>query len=112
MREEMLKDTIEFQEELMIQNERLVEIGQKLYFNHNFMERKFVQNTELEIKLNALNEIVSQMEFNMEKIKFSSKKRKQMIKDTETHIKKFLPMQMATFVFDAMFNVIENPRDQ
>ena len=61
MREEMLKDTIEFQEELMIQNERLVEIGQKLYFNHNFMERKFVQNTELEIKLNALNEIVSQI---------------------------------------------------
>jgi hypothetical protein len=33
MREEMLKDTIEFQEELMIQNERIVEIGQKLYFN-------------------------------------------------------------------------------
>lgn len=33
MREEMLKDTIEFQEELMIQNERLVEIGQKLYYN-------------------------------------------------------------------------------
>ena len=50
------------------------------------MDRKFAQNSDLEIKLNALNEIVSQLEFNMEKIKFSSKKRKQMIKDTETHI--------------------------
>lgn len=48
----------------------------------------------------------------MEKIKFSMKKRKQMIKDTEIHVKKFLPMQMATFVFDAMFNVNENSRDQ
>ena len=112
MREEMLKDMIEFQEELMIQNERLVEIGQKLYYNQNFMERKFVQNGELEIKLNALNEIVSQLEFNMEKIKFSMKKRKQMIKDTEVHVKKFMPMQLATFVFDAMFNIIESSRDQ
>ncbi len=33
MREEMLKDTIEFQEELMMQNERIVELGQKLYYN-------------------------------------------------------------------------------
>jgi hypothetical protein len=40
------------------------------------MDRKFAQNSDLEIKLNALNEIVSQLEFNMEKIKFSSKKRK------------------------------------
>ena len=76
------------------------------------MDRKFAQNTELEVKLNALNEIVSQLEFNLEKVKFSSKKRKQMIKDTETHIKKFLPMQMATFVFDAIFNVTESSKDQ
>ena len=42
MREEMLKDTIEFQEELIVQNQRIVELGQKLYYNQNFMERKFV----------------------------------------------------------------------
>ncbi len=70
-----------------------------------------MQNGELEIKLNALNEIVSQLEFNMEKIKFSMKKRKQMIKDTEVHVKKFMPMQFATFVFDAMFNITESSRD-
>ena len=79
-----------------------------MYFNQNFMERKFIQNTELEVKLNALNEIVSQLEFNMEKIKFSMKKKKQTIKDTDVHVKKFLPMQMATFVFDAIFNVNES----
>lgn len=42
MREEMLKDNIEFQEELIVQNQRIVELGQKLYYNQNFMERKFV----------------------------------------------------------------------
>ena len=33
-------------------------MGQKLYYNQTFMDRKFKQNSELEIKLNALNEIV------------------------------------------------------
>jgi hypothetical protein len=87
-------------------------MGQKLYYNQTFMDRKFKQNTELEIKLNALNEIVQQMEFKVDKMKFSMKKRKQMIKDTETHVKKFIPMQLATFVFDAMFNITDSGRDQ
>ena len=50
------------------------------------------------------------MEFKLDKMKFSMKKNNQTIKDTETHVKKFQPFQMATFVFDALFNTSDSQR--
>jgi predicted mannosyl-3-phosphoglycerate phosphatase (HAD superfamily) len=66
MREDMLKDMMEFQEELMIQNERIVELGQKLYYNQNFMERKFTQSAELDVRISALNQIVQSVQEKMD----------------------------------------------
>lgn len=48
---ELMEQVQEFHNEITIQNERIMELGQKIYSTHLFTERKFKSNEELDVRV-------------------------------------------------------------
>ncbi len=49
-----------FNEDIIVQNERICELGQQLYNNRDFLERKFTQNAEFDVKIRTANGLITE----------------------------------------------------
>ena len=89
-------------EELVVQNERMQELGQQLYANKLFTERKYAENGELDVRIRTNLAFIKELEEKQEKIKTRVKAIKQWAFETDLHLRKYAPLQMAGFVFDGL----------
>jgi hypothetical protein len=62
VKEEMLQHVREFQEEIVVQNERIMELGHQIYSNRLHTERKFIENADLDIKIRTNAQIMMEMQ--------------------------------------------------
>lgn len=58
VKEELLETMREFQEEIIVQNERIMELGHQIYSNRLHTERKFIENAEFDIKIRTNTGII------------------------------------------------------
>ncbi len=92
MREESKKAIAEVNEEIVVQNERIVELGLQIYSTKLYTERKFLQNAELDVRIRSCNELIKKTEEKLLTVKSKVKSHKTWMKETDLHLKKYIPM--------------------
>ena len=109
---EMAEEVRQMNEEVVVQNERIVELGHQIYSTKLFTERKFLQNAELDVRIRSANELFKDVSSRLEKLKSKVRKQKGWIHETDTHLKHYVPLQVGTLIFDSLFRSAETPQAQ
>ena len=109
---EMAEEVRQMNEEVVVQNERIVELGHQIYSTKLFTERKFLQNAELDVRIRSANELFKDVSSRLEKLKSKVRQQKGWIHETDTHLKHYVPLQVGTLIFDSLFRSAETPKAQ
>ena len=89
---EVIAQMSTFHEEIIIQNERIMEIGIQIYNTRNFTERKFIENAEFDVRIRTANNQISETQERITKLKDKIKKMKDLDRKNDIHLKKYLPL--------------------
>jgi len=111
VRDQLKKDVNEeirkMNEDLVVQNERIVELGLQIYSTKLYTDRKFLQNAELDVRIRSANELVKEVGARLDKVKHKLRKYKGWMNETDCHLKQYVPLQVSTLMFDSMFRTAE-----
>jgi chromosome segregation ATPase len=109
---EMAEEIRQMNEEVIVQNERIVELGHQIYSTKLFTERKFLQNADLDVRIRSANELFKEVSCRLDNLKSKVRKHKGWINETDRHLKHYVPFQVGTLMFDSMFRSAETPQAQ
>lgn len=112
LKEEMVHLQRDLYEEIIVQNERIVELGQQIYSSKLFTERKFSENADLDIRIRTNTELIRTAETKLAKLKQKVSNMKHWSDDTEIHLKKYHPLHLATFVFDQLYQQASSAKEK
>lgn len=112
LKEDMLQHVREFQEEIMIQNERIQELGQQIYSNRLHTERKFIENADFDIKIRTNQSIMYEIQSQLITLQDKFTEFQQTwVEETDIHLKKYVPLQVAGMVFDSVHSTLPHSKD-
>ena len=106
---DMIEEIRKMNEELVIQNERIVELGLQIYSTKLYTDRKFLQNAELDVRIRSANEMLKEVTTRIDKVKSKLRKFKGWMNETDCHLKQYVPLQVSTLMFDSLFRTAEAP---
>ena len=109
---EMAEEIRQMNEEVIVQNERIVELGHQIYSTKLFTERKFLQNADLDVRIRSANELFKEVSCRLDNLKSKVHKHKGWINETDRHLKHYVPFQVSTLMFDSLFRSAETPQAQ
>lgn len=109
---EMVEEIKQMNEEVIVQNERIIELGHQVYATNLFTERKFLQNADLDVRIRSANELFKEVSSRLDKLKSKVRKHKGWINETDKHLKHYVPFQVGTLIFDSLFRSAETPQAQ
>jgi chromosome segregation ATPase len=109
---EMAEEIRQMNEEVIVQNERIVELGHQIYSTKLFTERKFLQNADLDVRIRSANELFKEVSCRLDNLKSKVHKHKGWINETDRHLKHYVPFQVGTLMFDSLFRSAETPQAQ
>jgi ABC-type Zn uptake system ZnuABC Zn-binding protein ZnuA len=66
---EMAEEIRQMNEEVIVQNERIVELGHQIYSTKLFTERKFLQNADLDVRIRSANELFKEVSCRLDNLK-------------------------------------------
>lgn len=112
LKKDMIEDIKQVNEEIVIQNERIVELGLQIYSTKLYTDRKFLQNAELDVRIRSANEMLKDLGSRLDKLKSKVKKQKGWMNETDKHLKQYLPLQMSCLMFDSLFRTADTSQSQ
>lgn len=113
VKEDMLQHVREFQEEIIVQNERLQELGQQIYSNRLHTERKFIENADFDIKIRTNQTIMFDIQSQLMTLSDKFTEFQQTwVEETDIHLKKYVPLQMAGMIYDTVHSTLPHSKDQ
>jgi hypothetical protein len=95
-----------------LQNERITELGVQIYSNKNFTERKFVENADFDVRIRTATGLITEAQESIEKLRGKILKLKDINVRNDIHLKKYMPMQWASLVFDSVYRTLTTTRMQ
>ena len=87
LKRDMIDDMKDLHEEMVVQNERIVELGLQIYSTKLYTDRKFLQNAELDVRIRSANELVKDVGTRLDKLKDKLHKQKGWMNETDRHLK-------------------------
>jgi hypothetical protein len=112
LKKDMQDELRQLNEEFVVQNERIVELGLQIYSTKLYTDRKFLGNAELDVRIRSAVELLKDLGGRMEKLKTKIKKQKGWMNETDRHLKQYVPLQVSGLIFDSLFRTAENPTSQ
>lgn len=112
LKTEIQSHIFNFNEEIIMQNERISELGVQIYNNKNFTERKFVENADFDVRIRTATGLITEAQEKIEKLRGKIHKLKETNFRNDIHLKKYMPMQLAGLVFDSVYRTLTTTRTQ